>query len=321
MKSLTIAEILKNQTITNQFTFTGTCPDKEQVPKTFTIFDTNYFLSEVRHRFITRKVLVDEDNPFTDFCNLFTIWAASRGLMYARIAYGYSLGYNPIENYSSYEHIESDTDLEHGLETQRTYNSDSVERTYNQDAMTRLYDEDAMTRLYDQDLMTHGYNDYKIEHTHDNDKTTTTFNDVTDDGSHKKYGVNSSAAVPVTEDQNIKSGSEDIEYSGKSADEYSGEFTEEHSGGYSDTHSGGYSDTHSGGYTDEHSGGYTDANSGTDSTDFEQTTTKHGNIGVLTASEMLGREYSGLMQDLANRALCEFIDRYTFYCEGVSIWS
>ncbi len=43
----TITEILKNQTITNQFDFSGTCPDKDGTPTTFTIFDTTFFLSEI----------------------------------------------------------------------------------------------------------------------------------------------------------------------------------------------------------------------------------------------------------------------------------
>ena len=56
---------------------------------------------------------------------------------------------------------------------------------------------------------------------------------------------------------------------------------------------------------------------GTDTDTHSYTLTKSGNIGVLTSSEMLEREYNGLKQDLAFRALTEFIDRYTWYSVAV----
>jgi hypothetical protein len=58
-------------------------------------------------------------------------------------------------------------------------------------------------------------------------------------------------------------------------------------------------------------------NTGTDTVTRNYLLTKSGNIGVQTAAEMLQREYDGLKQDLAYRALSEFIDRYTYYCESV----
>lgn len=74
---------------------------------------------------------------------------------------------------------------------------------------------------------------------------------------------------------------------------------------------------HTGDDTLAKTGTITHANTGTDTDTRNYTLTKKGNIGVQTASEMLQKEYEGLFQDLAHRALEEFIDRYTFYCEEV----
>jgi hypothetical protein len=38
----------------------------------------------------------------------------------------------------------------------------------------------------------------------------------------------------------------------------------------------------------------------------------------MTPAEMLQKEFDGLIQDLAKRAMDEFIDRYTYYSEEVS---
>ncbi|MBR5939563.1 hypothetical protein IKZ77_03425 [Candidatus Saccharibacteria bacterium] len=86
-----------------------------------------------------------------------------------------------------------------------------------------------------------------------------------------------------------------------------------------DTWTGSEANTivHSGYDTNAHTGSITHANSGTDTDTRNYTLTKKGNIGVQTASEMLQKEYDGLFQDLAFRALREFIDRYTFYTEVI----
>ena len=303
MEKMKLSEILKNQTITNQFDFSGQCPDKDGHTVSFDIFDTAFFLMEINHNYFNRQAFVDPDNAFTDFLNIFTQWKHTRGLMYARIAYAYSLGYNPIENYSSIETHSGSDYIEHGKKTEREYSNDKIERTYNQDKVERTYTQDKVEHTYTQD---------KVKRTYTQDKETITYNNVEDANVNKKYGVNSGDAVPVSEDTNTRSGSEDHEHSGG--------YSDEHSGGYSDEHSGGYSDEHSGSYADEHSGGYTDENSGRDTTNYDSTIAKSGNIGVMTASQMIQSEYDGLKQDLANRALKEFLDRYTFYSEVVDLW-
>lgn len=250
----TLTEILKNQTITNQFDFTGSCPDKDGVSHTYTIFKTSFFLMEVNHNYFNREVFVDKDNAFTDFCSIFSEWAYTRGPLFARIMYAYSLGYNPIENYSSIEKHTGYDRMEHG---------ETVERSYDQDAVTTSFD---------------------------NYKEKTTYNDVKDTEEFAKYGVNSSNAVNVSSDTNTKSGNQELTYSGSKTD------------------------THSGGYSDEHSGN--------DTQTYNSQIAKSGNIGVLTPGEMVEKDYNAyvLHQDLQNRALKEFLDRYTFYSEGVELW-
>lgn len=295
-EKMKISTILKDQTITNQFDFSGTCKDKDGQSVTFEIFTTAFFLSEVLHNYFNRETFIlDPDHAFNEFVGIFNNWKYTRGLLYARIAYAYSLGYNPIENYSSTEILDRTDELTHGLSTERTYDHDKIERSYDHDKIERTYSHDKIERTYVNDA---------IATTHANDKATTTYNSVQDVNAKTRYGVNSSTAVPTETDTNTRTGNDVTEYSGTKTD----------------THTGGYNDDHTGGYNDDHTGGYTDANSGTDTTDTDYTLTKRGNIGVMTASQMIQSEYDGLIQDLQNRALKEFLDRYTFYSEGVDLW-
>ena len=310
----TLTEILTDQTITNQFDFVGICPDADGNDETFTIFSTEFFLNEIEHNFFNRVAFVDEENSFTNLTTMFERWAASRGLMYARLAYAYSLGYNPIENYSSVETHSGHDDYENHKKVTRDFDAYKVERTYNQDKVERTYNQDKVERTYNQDA---------VETTHTNDKVTTTFTNVTD--SVSKYGINSNSAVPVSD--SVRSGSQDDEHTGSQKEEHTGGYDDEHTGGYDDEHTGGYDDEHTGGYDDEHTGGYddessggwSDENTGTDKQIYNSTITKSGNIGVMTASQMIQSEYDGLRQDLALRAVFDFLDRYTFYSEGVDI--
>ena len=304
-----ITEILTDQTITNQFDFSGSCPNDQGISTSFDIFSTSFFVSEIIHKYFNRVAFVDLDNAFNDFVAVFNSWKTTRGPMYARMMYGYSLGYNPIENYSSVEVMDRTDVLTRTTATERTYSNDVVERSYVDDTITHAVDQndpDTNERYYDPQ------NPDTIEISHENDKTITTYNDVTDTHEHDKYGVNSSNAVHQSVDTDTKSGDFDVEQSGKQF--------EKHSGGYKDIHTGTSTDTHSGGFTDTHSGGYTDSNSGDDTTDIDYTLTKSGNIGVMTASQMLQSLYDGLFQDVQDRAIKEFLDKYTFYDGEVEIW-
>lgn len=236
-----IAEIT---TITNQFDFTGNYIDTDGNTHNMTIFDTNYFLTELRHNYFSREIFIDTDAPATDIVNIFTVWKQSRGALYAKQAYAYTLAYNPIENYSSNETDSGFETVEHGLK---------IERTAGQ----------------------------KNTHTNNNLTSTNTYTNVTDTNTHSKYGLNSNDAVPSDIDTNIKSGSD------------------------SNVQTGSYEDAKSGKDTDQHSG--------VDTNRHSITRTRSGNIGVMTAAQMLQAEFDGLKQDLANRALKEFLSKYTFY--------
>lgn len=292
-KKKTLTEILKNQTITNQFDFSGSCPDQEGTSQTFTIFTTSFFLNEINHNFFNRVMFVDPDAAFTDLVSTFTIWSQNRGYMYARLAYAYSLGYNPIENYNSVEEHTGHDDFDNKKKVTHTWTNDTIERAY--DAENPL----KTSRLYDSE------NPLKVETGHTNDKTKTTYNNVKDTDESYKYGVNSATKVPSAENTNTRSGNEEIEYSGTRAD----------------TTTGTYSDTTTGKYTDKHTGSYNDENSGKDSTIYNSQIAKHGNIGVSTASGMIQELFDGLKQNLALRAVHDFLDAFTFYDGEVdNIW-
>lgn len=292
-KKKTLTEILKNQTITNQFDFSGSCPDQEGTSQSFTIFTTSFFLNEIEHNFFNRVMFVDPDAAFTDLVSTFSIWALNRGYMYARLAYAYSLGYNPIENYNSIEEHTGHDDFDNKKKVTHTWTNDTIERAY--DAENPL----KTSRLYDPN------NPLKVETGHTNDKTKTTYNNVKDTDESFKYGVNSATKVPSAENTNTRSGNEEIEYSGTRAD----------------TTTGTYSDTTTGKYTDKHTGSYNDENSGKDSTIYNSQIAKHGNIGVSTASGMIQELFDGLKQNLALRAVHDFLDAFTFYDGEVNdIW-
>ena len=88
-------------------------------------------------------------------------------------------------------------------------------------------------------------------------------------------------------------------------------------GSKSHTKSGYDEDIHSGAVTTAHSGAITDVGSGSDTDTRNYTKTITGNLGRLSEAEILAQEYNNLMEDLADRALKEFIDRYTYYAEEV----
>lgn len=309
----TLTEILQDQTITNQFTFSGSCPDKDGISQTFTIFDTNYFLNEIEHNFFNRVAFVDKDNSFTDLTTMFSRWAASRGRMYAGMAYAYTLGYNPIENYSSVEeHTGTDT-FTNGKTVTHTWDEDTIEHAYDAENPLKVSREYDALDPYQQTREYDSQNPYKTATTHENDKEEISFTNRLDTNKSYKFGVNSSTKVQQSETEDGKAGTETTEFKGTR--------NETTSGKYWDKTTGKYYDTTTGKYTDVHTGSYTDAAEGDDVTEYNSTITKTGNIGIQTAADMKASEYKNLSQDLALRALWEFLDRFTFYAEGVdAIW-
>ena len=110
------------------------------------------------------------------------------------------------------------------------------------------------------------------------------------------YGVNSANPVPSTKSQEL--------YNNVIDDK---------------TTTGSYTDAHTGTITDAHTGTITDAHTGEDETEDGYTLRAYGNIGVTTSAEMLTQDLAFLARDIALTAICDFIDRYTFYIEEVEL--
>lgn len=269
------------------FDFKGIYTDVKNVPHNVTVFDTAYFVTNVIQLFRNRRVMIDTDTP--DYlAGLFASWKASRENLYLKQAYAYTLKYNPIENYASHEVMTDDVteteygqtiDHEHGLQIETTPSDYTDETTYPTERKTE----------------TTPYN---------TTETTTPTNDTT---THSTKGFNSTEFVET--DRDVRSGSVSV---ATTHPEISKETVSETVTGTESTKR-----TYDNHEIIANSGKDTDTHSGTDTVTRNYTLDKTGNIGVQTASQMLEMEYEGLKQDLAYRALTEFIDRYTFYSEPI----
>lgn len=153
---------------------------------------------------------------------------------------------------------------------------------------------------------TRSYTNFKEKDDYHNTDTTTDTNEVTtspeDTNTEEKMAFNSAA------------------YSGDRKTVRGGTITEKHNASGSGKDPGNLETQHTGYVEHTTSGSYDDTNSGTDTDRHGYILEKNGNIGVMTPAEMLQKEYDALSQDLAFRALCEFIDRYTYYCDSLEGW-
>lgn len=286
----------------------GTYIDASGVSHSLTVFDWNYFKRNVLVNYRGRKITL-WDEPHSAFPDLFTSWWNSRKDLYLKQAYAYTLKYNPIENYSSREQMTNDiTTHLHGESITRTHN-DTINTTPAGDTVTTTHPA------------------HKTEITYPQKTTETTpFNttEVTapDNETNTHYVKGFNSADFVGSEKDVKTGSVSVNtthtdgegnQSVETIDEtYTGKETTDET--YTGTDQ--VQTTHTQG-TEAHTGTITDAHTGTDTDTRNYLLTKQGNIGVMTPSEMLAKEFAGLDQDLANRALYEFIDRYTFYSEEV----
>ena len=78
-------------------------------------------------------------------------------------------------------------------------------------------------------------------------------------------------------------------------------------------------DAHTGTIADVHTGTIADAHTGKDSTEDGYVLHAFGNIGVTTSQQMLESDLELLRHDIALTAVCDFIDRYTWMTEGLSL--
>ena len=284
---LNILEALADASI--QIKANGTYVDKEGHSHNLTVFDNDYFRHNCLVSFRSWKITL-WDEPETAFPALFTSWWASRKDLYLKQAYAYTLKYNPIENYASLEVMNDDvTETEHGLQ---------IEHEHGLQVETTPADyKDETTYPTERKTETTPYNTTEI--TTPNDDTTT----------HSTKGFNSTTFTEV--DKDVRSGSVTVATTHPT-------ITKET---VSETVTGKETVAHT---SQSHeivanTGTDTDTHSGTDTVTRNYTLTKTGNIGIQTAAEMLQREYDGLKQDLAKRALYEFITRYCFHSEALDV--
>lgn len=297
----------------------GTYIDADGASHSLTVFDNTFFKHNVLTKFRSRKVTLWSDEIAATFSALFRSWWDSRKDLYLKQAYAYTLKYNPVENYASREVMTNDiTQHAKGSTLTRTHNNTDT-RTHG-DTLTRTHNDTISSSPAETtDETTHPV---RTEITTPyGDTVTTTPGKIS---THSTKGFNSAVFVDV--DKDTESGSETVttthQGTGQVQEQYTGfdKITHTTQTAASDRHTGTITDTHTGTIADAHTGTITDANSGTDTDTRNYTLTKTGNIGVQTAAEMLQHEYDGLTQDLAFRALSEFMDRYTFYRDSWSEW-
>lgn len=265
----------------------GVYIDSQGASHSLTIFDYNYFKRHVLVSFRSRLITL-WDEAYIAFPELFSSWWDSRKDLYLKQAYAYTLKYNPIENYSSREVMSNDiTTHLHGESINTTPPGNTVTTTH-------------PTRKEETTFPT----EHKTETTPYNTTETHTFTNRED--THSVKGFNSSDFVDAEKD--TRTGQETVAttHPTVSLETVSETYTGKESVEESYTGTDMVQTTHTMG---------TEAHTGTDTDTRNYTLTKQGNIGVMTPSDMLGKEFEGLVQDLAFRALAEFIDRYTFYRE------
>ena len=353
------------------FDFKGVYVDAEGASHNVTVFDTEYFTTNVIQLYRNRRLVVDEDQEGY-LANLFRIWKSSRENLYLKQAWAYTLKYNPIENYSSVEQMVDDT-TEHekgasfkddyhntDTETLTPFQKETTETTpYETKTETIPYETKTETTPYEVKTETTPYNT-KVETTpyettvettpYTSETTTTTPHGDATTTSVKGFNSSNWSESEKTErsgyveEELIKDGTEKVETTHNNTKET----VETTHNNTKETVETTYNDTietvevthnntketvetthnntkekvektYQGTQEIEtaHTGYIEHTTDGTDTDTRNYTLYKNGNIGVMTPSEMLQKEYDGLMQDLAHRALYEFINRYTWYSEEV----
>ena len=288
------------ETITNQFDFSGVYVDAAGESHNLTIFDTSYFIMHLYQLQANRKIMVDKDAPSTYLVSLFNTWKNSRKDLFLKQAYAYTLKYNPIENYSSLEQMTNDqtVHLKGTTDTQETtpYTKEETEISpfTKEETKTTYPVKTEETTPYTNETTTIGSNN-------DQAPTNSTTNSVKGFNSSDWSNTEKSEVNINTKEVLTKTGKEKIEtsYDVPETVELTKTGTEKHT--LTKTGKEKVETLHRGNDTDTRN----------------YTLTRKGNIGVMTPAEMLQKEFDGLIQDLAFRAFSEFIDRFTYYSEGV----
>lgn len=316
LKDYKIPEVIP-ESYGSMFDFKGVYTDAAGVDHNVTVFDTQYFIDHIVLYYYNRLITLPETNAEAVFHELFINWMNSRKELYLKQAYAYTLKYNPIENYSSTEILTDDITVhEKGSTSTVTYdNTDTDTLT----PFTKVTNE--TTPYTKEETTTTPYNSVTNETTpYTKEETTTTGASQgvpSSSTTNSRMAFNSNSFVDTDKSETDtnsktefkKTGTEKVEttWNGTEKIELKKTGTEKLETTWQGTEE----------HAIAHTGDVTTEGSGEDTDTRNYTLTKKGNIGTMTPAEMLLKEFNGLSQDLARRALEEFIDRYTFYSVSV----
>lgn len=304
-KEYILSEVLPEGPYYTEFDFSGNYIDAEGDTHEVTVFTGRYFKEQALLLFGNRKMYLPQ--VFVDamsyFQFMFNQWKESRKELYFKQAYAYTLKYNPIENYSSREVLTNDiTTHAKGSSNTRTFNNTDTRRP----------------NIDHKDT----YTNYKETETFHNDDTVTDTSSVLttplDTTTEEKMAFNSSQFSG--DRKTSRGGTIREQHNPTGQGETPGNVKTAHTGHIDNETTGEHKLSETGYETLEHRGTITDAGDGTDTDTRNYTLSKTGNIGTMTPAEMLAKEFNGLNQDLAYRALCDFMERYTYYNDSIEGW-
>ena len=318
------------------FDFKGVYVDPNNVSHNVTVFDTEYFITNVIQLYRNRKIIIDKDQEGY-LAGLFRIWKSSRENLYLKQAYAYTLKYNPITNYDMLE-VMTDDETVHTYESTKDRSYDDYKETQETTPYTKeeteispYTKEETEHTPYTKETVTH-VTPKRTEETTPYTKETTTTTENTagapaasSTSSIKAFNSGSWTDTNKTENninnkqEYSKTGTEKLEISYETDPKDETTYVGTEKSTLTKTGTEKHTLTKTGKEKVENSieGTITDAHNGSDTDTRNYQLTRVGNIGVQTVSDMLQKEYDNLMQDLAHRALFEFIDRYTWYSEEV----
>ena len=250
--------------------------------ETYNVITDDWFENIIKTKYYDRLYYTPQASvelAAVDFAADFTNWKNQTISNWGRIVRALVAEYNPVENYASHEVIE--TEYGHTIETAHGH---VVELAHGHEVEFVHGHEIELAHGLQTDV------EYGRTETATNEPdgaTITTTKSV--------YGVNSSAAVPSDVDATVKTG-KDVD-------------TTAFTGTDTTTNSGTDTTTNSGTDTTTNSGTDTDTHSGTDTI----TTDKSGNIGVMTAAQMIKEELAIRLYNVTERAILAFMNAYTIY--------
>ena len=258
--------------------------------ETYNVITKDWFENIIKAKYYDRLYYSPQNSvelAAADFVVDFVNWKNQTISNWGRIVRALVAEYNPVENYASHEEIS--TEYGHTIETTHGH---VVELAHGHEVELVHGHEVEITHGLQTDV------EYGRTETATNEPdgaTITTTKSV--------YGVNSSTAVPSDVDATVKTG-KDVDTTA-----YTGTDTTTNSGTDTTTNSGTDTTTNSGTDTTTNSGTDTDTHSGTDTI----TTDKSGNIGVMTAAQMIKEELAIRMYNVTERSILAFMNAYTIY--------